>query len=50
LQERHLIKVSGVADLPGRPKLYRTTEEFLVQFGLGSLKELPTLEELQDMQ
>lgn len=49
LQERNFIKVSGVADLPGRPKLYRTTEEFLVQFGLGSLKELPTLEELQEM-
>ena len=49
LQERRFIKVSGVADLPGRPKLYRTTEDFLLQFGLGSLKELPTLEELQEM-
>lgn len=48
LQERHFIKVSGVADAPGRPKLYRTTDEFLMQFGLGSLKELPTLEELQE--
>jgi segregation and condensation protein B len=49
LQERRLIKVSGVADLPGRPKLYKTTEDFLLQFGLGSLKELPTLEELQEV-
>jgi len=49
LQERRFIKVSGVADLPGRPKLYRTTEDFLMQFGMGSLKELPTLEELQEM-
>lgn len=49
LQEKKLIKISGVADLPGRPKLYRTTDEFLVLFGLKSLKELPTLEELQDM-
>lgn len=48
LQERHFIKVSGVSDSPGRPKLYRTTDDFLVQFGLGSLKELPTLEELQE--
>ena len=48
LQERRFIKVSGVADLPGRPKLFRTTEDFLLQFGLGSLKELPTLEELQE--
>lgn len=49
LQERRLIKVAGVSDLPGRPKLYRTTDEFLVQFGLKNLKELPTLEELQEM-
>ncbi|MBI2433627.1 MAG: SMC-Scp complex subunit ScpB [Candidatus Hydrogenedentes bacterium] len=49
LLERRFIKVSGVADLPGRPKQYRTTDEFLVQFGLGSLKELPSLDHLQDM-
>jgi len=49
LQERNLVKVAGVSDLPGRPKLYRTTDEFLVQFGLGSLRELPALEELQGM-
>lgn len=49
LQERRLIKVSGVADLPGRPKLYRTTDDFLLQFGLKSLKELPTLDEVRDM-
>ncbi len=50
LQERRLIKISGVADLPGRPKLYRTTDEFLVQFGLKSLKELPTMDELKEME
>lgn len=49
LQERRMIKITGVADLPGRPKLYRTTDEFLVQFGLKSLKELPTLEEVREM-
>ncbi|HPO12531.1 MAG TPA: SMC-Scp complex subunit ScpB [Candidatus Hydrogenedentes bacterium] len=49
LQERRLIKVAGVSDLPGRPKLYRTTDEFLVQFGLKSLKELPSIEELKEM-
>lgn len=49
LQERNLIKIAGVSDLPGRPKLYRTTDEFLVQFGLGSLKELPSLDELKEM-
>ncbi len=49
LLERRLIKVSGVADLPGRPRLYRSTDEFLMQFGLSSLKDLPSIEELQDM-
>ena len=47
LQEKRLIKIVGVADLPGRPKLYRTTDEFLVNFGLKSLKELPSLDELK---
>lgn len=49
LLERRLIKVSGVAEAPGRPKLYRTSEEFLVHFGLSSLKELPTIDELREM-
>jgi len=49
LQERRFIKISGVADLPGRPKQYRTTDEFLVQFGLSSIKDLPSLDELREM-
>ncbi|HIJ64689.1 MAG TPA: SMC-Scp complex subunit ScpB [Candidatus Hydrogenedentes bacterium] len=49
LLERRLIKVAGVAELPGRPRLYRTTDEFLVLFGLRSLKELPSIEELREM-
>jgi len=48
LQERKLIKIAGIADLPGRPKLYRTSDEFLEQFGLKNIKELPTLDELQE--
>jgi segregation and condensation protein B len=48
LQERRLIKVAGVAEAPGRPKLYRTTDEFLVHFGIKSLKELPSIEELRE--
>lgn len=47
LQEKRLIKISGIADLPGRPKLYRTTDEFLVSFGLKNIKELPSLDELR---
>lgn len=48
LQERSLIKAVGVADVPGRPRLYRTTDEFLDHFGIKSLKEMPSIEELQD--
>lgn len=49
LQEKRLIKISGVAELPGRPKLYRTTDEFLIHFGMKSIKELPSIEELREM-
>lgn len=38
-----LIKESGRLDVPGRPILYSTTEEFLDHFGLQSLKDLPPL-------
>lgn len=48
LLEKRLIKVAGVAEVPGRPRLYRTTEEFLVHFGIKSLKELPSIEELRE--
>lgn len=48
LLERRLIKVSDIANLPGRPKLYRTTDEFLVHFGINNLKELPSIEELRE--
>lgn len=49
LQERRLIKAVGVAELPGRPRLYRTTDEFLLHFGIKGLRELPTIEELREM-
>ena len=48
LLEKRLIKVAGVAETPGRPKLYRTTDEFLAHFGIRSLKELPSIEELRE--
>jgi segregation and condensation protein B len=49
LLEKRLIKITGVAEAPGRPKLYRTTDEFLVHFGMKSLKELPSIEELREL-
>ena len=41
LLDMHLIKITGRAELPGRPFLYGTTREFLDKFGLRDLKELP---------
>jgi segregation and condensation protein B len=45
LLERGLIREAGRKPTPGRPTLYATTDEFLHQFGLGSLADLPALEE-----
>lgn len=44
LVERDLIKDVGRLEVPGRPILYGTTEEFLRQFGLQGLNELPSLD------
>ena len=41
LLEHKLIRVTGRADLPGRPLQYATTLKFLETFGLGSIEELP---------
>lgn len=46
LLERGLIVTAGRAHRPGNPFLYRTTREFLRYFGLDSLDELPSLEDL----
>jgi segregation and condensation protein B len=47
LLERGLVRISGRADIPGRPLLYETTQFFLDHFGLRSLDELPNVEELR---
>lgn len=47
LMERGLVKISGRAELPGRPLLYETTQFFLEHFGLRNLGELPNAEELR---
>lgn len=44
LIEKELIKEVGRLDVPGRPILYGTTEEFLRQFELHDLEELPSLD------
>ena len=47
LMEKHLVRIGGRAELPGRPILYGTTKRFLELFGLNTLKDLPQGEELQ---
>jgi segregation and condensation protein B len=47
LMERGLVKISGRAEIPGRPLLYETTEFFLDHFGLRDLNELPNVQELR---
>ena len=46
LMEKHLVKIAGRAEEPGRPILYGTTKRFLELFGLNSLKDLPQTESL----
>jgi segregation and condensation protein B len=46
LMEKHLVKIAGRAEIPGRPILYGTTKRFLELFGLKSLKDLPASESL----
>jgi len=44
LLHKGLIQDIGRADGPGRPILYATSPEFLQQFGLNTLQEMPPLE------
>lgn len=48
LLERRLIRIVGRKEVVGKPFLYGTTREFLVHFGLNSLKDLPPLEEFEE--
>jgi segregation and condensation protein B len=50
LMERHLVKIVGKKDVPGKPMLYGTTPEFLQYFGLNDLSALPTLKEFQELE
>ncbi len=49
LLDKKLIKIAGRSELPGRPMLYTTTNEFLEIFSLKSLESLPPLKELESM-
>ncbi len=49
LLEKRLIETRGRRKVIGRPIMYGTTSEFLLHFGLADLRDLPTLEEFQDI-
>ncbi len=49
LLEKKLITTAGRKEVIGRPILYRTTRDFLVQFGLKDLTELPSLKEFEEL-
>lgn len=49
LLERRLIKIVGRKEVVGRPLLYGTTKEFLLQFGLKDLEDLPKIEDFAEI-
>ncbi|ABE55726.1 condensin subunit ScpB [Shewanella denitrificans OS217] len=50
LADRHWIKSVGHKDVPGRPALYATTNDFLAYFGLTKLADLPQLSDVESLQ
>ena len=49
LLDRRLIIAKGHKNVVGRPMMYGTSKEFLIQFGLNDLTELPNLEDFEDL-
>ncbi len=49
LLERHLVRILGKKEEPGRPLIYGTTSTFLELFGLRTLRDLPTLREFTEL-
>ena len=49
LLDKSLIKIIGKKDVPGKPLIYTTTPKFLTMFGLKGLKDLPTLEDISQV-
>jgi len=49
LIDRKLITSAGRKNVVGKPTLYKTTKDFLTQFGLRDLNELPSLKEFEEI-
>lgn len=50
LVDKKLVRIVGKKEAPGAPLIYGTTGEFLELFGLKDLKQLPTLEEVRELE
>ena len=50
LTDRNWIKIVGYRDVPGKPAMFSTTNEFLDYFGLEKLSELPELPDIKEPQ
>lgn len=49
LVAKQLVEEKGRSDAIGRPILYGTTDEFLRYFGFSSIRELPDIEDIEDV-
>ena len=49
LMERNLVRIVGRGEGPGRPLLFGTTKDFLMQFGINRLSDLPKAEEIDEL-
>jgi segregation and condensation protein B len=49
LLDKKLIVAKGRKETVGRPMMYGTSKDFLIQFGLKDLSELPSMEDFQDL-
>jgi segregation and condensation protein B len=49
LLQKRLVKIVGRKKSPGKPLIYRTSKRFLTYFGLDSLKDLPSQEEISKL-
>jgi len=50
LQDRAWVKIVGTRDVPGKPALFGTTKQFLDDFNIKSLSDLPPLQEIMNVE
>lgn len=49
LMERNLVRIVGRGEGPGRPLLFGTTKDFLLQFGINRVSDLPKVDEIDEL-